>query len=109
VFALDPPDTREFDKQVDAGAQEILMEGFRLQDEFNALRSRLPPMDHPLRLRLPCEPRLSELSATELDLLQDVLNAPTLGAVFDTVHGTDLDAARSIATLVQRGYLETAG
>ncbi|MEP7049851.1 MAG: DUF4388 domain-containing protein [Pseudomonadota bacterium] len=109
VFALDPPDTREFDAQVEASAQEILMEGFRLQDEFNALRSRLPPMAQALRLKAPCEPKLSELSATELDLLQDVLNAPTLGAVFETTHGMDLDAAKSIATLVQRGYLETVG
>ncbi len=107
VFALDPPDTREFDAPVDSSAQEILMEGFRLQDEFNALRSRLPPLEQALRLKVPCEPKLSELSATELDLLQDVLNAPTLGAVFDTIHGTDLDAAKTIGSLVQRGYLET--
>src|SRR5882724_7044540 len=45
MFALDPPDTREFDNPVDASAQEILMEGFRQQDEFNALRTRLPPLD----------------------------------------------------------------
>src|SRR5215203_3786103 len=30
-FALDPPDTREFDAGIDVSAQEVLMEGFRQQ------------------------------------------------------------------------------
>jgi pSer/pThr/pTyr-binding forkhead associated (FHA) protein len=109
VFALDPPDTREFEAAVDSSAQEILMEGFRLQDEFNALRSRLPPLDKPVRLRVPLEPKLSALSSSDLDLLQDALNAPSLEALFDAVTGTDLDAGKAIASLVQRGYLESAG
>jgi hypothetical protein len=109
VFALDPPDTREFDQPVDASAQEILMEGFRQQDEFNAIRSRLPPMDKQVRLRVPLEPKLSELTPSELDLLQLVVNAPTLDGVFDTATGTDLDAAKAVVSLVQRGYLESGG
>ena len=107
VFALDPPDTREFDSPVDSSAQEILMEGFRQQDEFNALRSRLPPLDQQLRLKVPLEAKLRELNPAELDLIQEVVSAPSLEAVFDTAKGTDLDAAKSIVSLVQRGYLES--
>jgi len=109
VFALDPPDTREFEHPVDAGAQEILMEGFRQQDEFNALRARLPALELRMGLRLPLEPKLRELSPEELDLLQAVINAPSLAAVFDAVSMTDLDAGKAIITLVQRGYLEPVG
>ncbi|HEY1536994.1 MAG TPA: DUF4388 domain-containing protein [Polyangiaceae bacterium] len=107
VFALDPPDTREFDSPVDSSAQEILMEGFRQQDEFNALRSRLPPLDQRLRLKVPLEAKLRELNPAELDLIQEVVSAPSLEAAFDTAKGTDLDAAKSIVSLVQRGYLES--
>jgi hypothetical protein len=109
VFALDPPDTREFESPVDSSAQEILMEGFRQQDELNALRSRLPPLDQQLRLKVPLGAKLRELSPAELDLIQEVVSAPSLAAVFDTATGTDLDAAKSIVSLVQRGYLESVG
>jgi len=109
MFALDPPDTREFENPVDASAQEILMEGFRQQDEFNALRGRLPALDLRLGLKMPLEPKLNELSPTELDLLQSVINAPALEAVFDTVPGTDLEAGQAILSLIQRGYLEPVG
>ena len=107
VFALDPPDTREFDNPVDASAQEVLMEGIRQQDEFNALRGRLPALDTQLRLKLPLEPKLHDLSPTELDLLQTVLNSSALEVVFDAVKGTDLETGQAILSLVQRGYLES--
>jgi hypothetical protein len=83
------------------------MEGFRQQDEFNALRSRLPPLDQRLRLKVPLEAKLRELNPAELDLIQEVVSAPSLEAAFDTAKGTDLDAAKSIVSLVQRGYLES--
>ena len=107
VFALDPPDTREFENPVDCSAQEILMEGIRQQDEFNALRARLPALDMPLRLKLPLEPRLTALAPAELDLLQTVLNSSAVEVVFDAVSGTDLETGQAIVSLVQRGYLET--
>jgi pSer/pThr/pTyr-binding forkhead associated (FHA) protein len=109
MFALDPPDTRQFENPVDASAQEILMEGFRQQDEFNALRGRLPALELRLGLKMPLEPKLSELSASELELLQNAINAPSVEAVFDTVTGTDLEAAQAVLALLQRGYLEPVG
>jgi hypothetical protein len=107
-FALDPPDSRKFDSPVDASAQEILMEGIRQQDEFNALRSRLPALDSALRLNLPLEPKLSELNPVQLDVLQAVLNSSSLDVVFDSVPSTDLEAGQAILHLMQRGYLVSA-
>jgi pSer/pThr/pTyr-binding forkhead associated (FHA) protein len=109
VFALDPPDTREFENPVDASAQEILMEGFRQQDEYNQLRGRLPALELRLGLKMPLEPKLQELSPTELDLLQAAINAPSVEAVFDGAAGTDLEAAQALLALLQRGYLEPVG
>jgi len=104
-FALDPPDSRKFENPVDASAQEILMEGIRQQDEFNALRDRLPASDASLRLNLPLEPKLRELSPVQLDVLQAVLNSPSVDVVFDSVPSTDLETGQAILFLVQRGYL----
>jgi pSer/pThr/pTyr-binding forkhead associated (FHA) protein len=109
VFALDPPDAREFDDPVDVSAQEILMEGLRQQDEFNVVRGRLPALELRLGLKMPLEPKLHDLSATELDLVQSAINAPSVEAVFDTVSGTDLEAAQAVLALIQRGYLEPVG
>lgn len=106
VFALDPPDTREFDDPVDASAQEILMEGFRQQDEFNNMRSRLPALDSRLTLKLPLEARLTDLAPPELDLLQATLNAASIEILFDSVPGSDLDTGQAVLDLIKRGYLE---
>lgn len=106
MFVLDPPDTREFEHPIDASAQEILMEGIRQQDEFNAMRGRLPELNAPLRLKLPLEPKLRELKPEDLDLLQVVIGSPSLEVVFDAVSGTDLETGHAILSLMQRGYLE---
>jgi hypothetical protein len=108
VFALDPPDSRQFENPVDSSAQEILMEGIRQQDEFNALRGRLPSLETRLFLKLPLEPKLHDLNPGELDLLQVVINSASLDLVFDAVKGTDLETGQAILSLVQRGYLEPA-
>ena len=107
-FALDPPDSRKFENPVDASAQEILMEGIRQQDEFNALRGRLPALESSFRLNLPLEPKLRELSPVQLDVLQGVLNTASLEAVFDAVSSTDLEVGQAVLFLVQRGYLVAA-
>ena len=107
MFVLDPPDPREFENAVDSSAQEILMEGIRQQDEFNALRGRLPALTARLHLKLPLEPKLHDLAPAELDLLQTVLNAPALDVVFDAVPGTDLETGQAVLSLMQRGYLES--
>jgi pSer/pThr/pTyr-binding forkhead associated (FHA) protein len=109
LFALDPPDVREFDHPVDVSAQEILMEGLRQQDEFNALCARLPALERRLVLKLPLEPPLHELCSAELQLLQSALNAPSLALLFEEAASSELESAGAVLALVQRGYLEPAG
>ena len=106
MFALDPPEAREFESSVDCSAQEILMEGIRQQDEFNAMRARLPALDSRLVLKQPLEVKLRDLNPTELDLLQAVLTSPSLEVVFDAVSTTDLETGQAVQSLIQRGYLE---
>src|SRR2546421_8752403 len=54
---------------------------------------------------MPLSPKLRELSADELDLLQLVHNYGVVQAVLDRAGGSDLEVARRIAALIERGYL----
>jgi hypothetical protein len=106
-FALDPPDTRAFDDGVDVSAQEVLMEGFRQQDELGQLRSKLPGAGR-FVLKLPLAQHLRELEDSDLDTLEAALSAEGLEAFLDAAPGPDLEAAEALLSLVQRGYLKPA-
>ena len=105
-FALDPPDTRELEGAIDVSAQEVLMEGFRQQDELGQLRGRLGAGR--MVLKLPLTQHLRELDDADLDLLEAALSAESLDAYLDAVAGPDLEAAQALLSLVQRGYLRPA-
>jgi pSer/pThr/pTyr-binding forkhead associated (FHA) protein len=106
-FALDPPDTREFDAGIDVSAQEVLMEGFRQQDELGQLRGKLGGGGR-MVLKLPLTQHLRELEDTDLDLLEAALSADGLDSFLDAVPGPDLESAQGLLSLVQRGYLKPA-
>ncbi len=108
MFQLDPPDARKFDNPLDAQVQEILMEALRQQDEFNAIRGRLPEDDVPLVLCVPLEPALSALEAEELDALQLAINSPDFGAVMDQSPVSDLQTCQVVLKLINKGYLAAA-
>ena len=107
-FELDPPAEQEFAEPMNMSVQEGLMEGFRQQDELNALLDRLPPVESRLILRTPLEAPLHELEPTHLDLLQTALNSPTLASLFDRSKVTDLQTAEIVQSLIKRGYLQVA-
>jgi hypothetical protein len=106
-FALDPPDTRELSGAIDVSAQEVLMEGFRQQDELGQLRHRFPG-DGRVVLKLPFTQHLRELDDADLDLLEAALSAASLEAFLDAAPGPDLEAAQALVSLMQRGYLKPA-
>jgi len=106
-FELDPPDeARTFDEPLDATAQEVLMEGFRQQDELNELRPKLPALTARLVLRTPLEAPLHQLEPKHLDILQIALNSPSVEVLFDRAPTLDLDTAKILQSLMKRGYLQ---
>lgn len=107
LFALDPPHAREFEAGIDVSAQEVLMEGFRQQDELGQLRTRLPGEGR-FALKLPLSSHLRELEDAELDTLEAALEAQSLEDFLDAAPGPDLQAAQALLALVQRGYLKPA-
>jgi hypothetical protein len=105
LFELDPPESRTFDKPLDATAQEVLMEGFRQQDELGVLLPKLPSLESRLTLRTPLEAPLHELEPKHLDVLQQALNSSSFEALLDRTTLTDLEAVEVVAALIKRGYL----
>jgi pSer/pThr/pTyr-binding forkhead associated (FHA) protein len=105
-FALDPPDTREFEAGIDVSAQEVLMEGFRQQDELGQLRAKLPADGGRFVLKLPLVSHLRELEDADLDTLEAALSAVNFDAFLDAAPGPDLEAAQALLSLIQRGYLK---
>jgi len=108
-FELEPPRQSSFDETVDASVQEVLMEGFRLQDEFAQLREKLPPMTSRIILRTPLVAPLHELEPAHLDVLQQSLNAPNLAVLFERSKNPELQTAEILLSLIERGYLTAVG
>lgn len=107
-FELDPPDTRTFDDAIDVSAQEVLMEGFRQQDELTQIKDKLPPPEARFVLATPLEASLGELGTRQLDVLQRAINSPNLQAVFDSGPLGDLEIAQIVVELLERKYLRRA-
>jgi pSer/pThr/pTyr-binding forkhead associated (FHA) protein len=108
LFELNPPDQRTFEDPLDASVQEILMEGFRQQDELNQLLGNLPKLGQRLILRTPLEAPLHELEPEHLDVLQQALNSASLQVLMDRTKQTDLQTAQIVRSLIDRGYLTAA-
>lgn len=104
-FALDPPDGRAFQDPLDLGATEVLMEGFRQLDELGTLRERLPPHDAALTLPKTLPGRLRELAPEDLDWMEVALRGRTFGGALDVAAGSDLETARALLSLMERGWL----
>lgn len=106
TFELEPPAEGEPPNAVDITAQEVLMEGIRQMDELNAIQHKLPPPEASVRVKLPLVPALRELGPEELDVFQVALNTQSVGDLFDASPSTDLDTAKALLVLLERGYLE---
>jgi hypothetical protein len=83
--------------------EHLIMDAMQQGDEL--ARGALPAPTAALGIAMPLSPRLRELSSEELDLLQLVHNYGIVQAVLDRAAGSDLEVARKLASLVQRGYL----
>jgi len=108
LFSLDPPENRSFPKVLDLGATEVLMEGFRQQDEINALGDRVPEARAPLLVAKQPPGRLRDLSPEDLDTLELALRGRTLEGVLDLSPRSDVDTAREIIALINKGWLTTS-
>jgi hypothetical protein len=109
VFELEPHDATRYKGALDAAVPEVLMEVLRQQDEMSTVKEKLPPLEAALQLKTPMAAPLNELEPRQLDVLQMALNCPNVSTLFERSKYSDLDTARVLAELLQRGYLQVAG
>lgn len=105
-FELEPPETRKMEGAVDMSIQEVLMEAFRLQDEFSTVRENFPPLDSRLSLKTPLVAPLHELDTRHLEILQTALNCPNVQALLERSNESDVDTAKIVLELIDGGYLQ---
>jgi pSer/pThr/pTyr-binding forkhead associated (FHA) protein len=105
VFDLEPPDETSFPNEIDVSVPELLMEGLRQLDEFNAIKHKLPDLRTKIGIPPLLNPPLRDLSQEELDVLQLAHNWGTLESVLNKSLAIDLDTAQLLATLLHKKYL----
>jgi hypothetical protein len=93
---------------MDESTEALLMEGMRQLDEYRVHLDKLPPLTATLAVPRPLEPKLRDLQPDELDVFQSVLEAGTIGALFDKSPLTDLVLAEKLRTLLDKGYVTAA-
>jgi pSer/pThr/pTyr-binding forkhead associated (FHA) protein len=107
-FELEPPDERAVLEEIQDSTEALLMEGMRQLDEFRALSPKLPQLSAKVAVPRPLMPRLRELKPEELDLFQGAMAGDSVQGLLDGARQTDLQAAQSLLSLLERGYIVTA-
>jgi pSer/pThr/pTyr-binding forkhead associated (FHA) protein len=105
TFELEPSVELQVMEEVQESTEALLMEGVRQLDEFRNLQKSLPPLGSPLAVPTPLAGKLRELSPSELDTFQLVLDHGQLQKVLDNFPGTDLDAAQNLISLMKREFV----
>ncbi|HEY3357365.1 MAG TPA: DUF4388 domain-containing protein [Polyangia bacterium] len=108
TFELGPPDERNVLNEIQESTEALLMEGMRQLDEMRRMETDLPPREAVVRLVVPLQARLRDLSPEELDVLQAAIDIGQVGAVLDQAGQSDLKASEALLSLIQRGYLAPA-
>ncbi|MFC1610182.1 FHA domain-containing protein [Myxococcota bacterium] len=96
----------QFKETFQESTESILIEALRQTDEIRRMMPELPPLDTKLELCIPMTPKLSALSASEIDTVQLVLNFNKVKAIIDKTVGTDHEAITNIHKLLREGYIE---
>lgn len=105
TFELEPSVEMQVMEEIQESTEGLLMEGVRQLDEFRNLQKSLPPLGSPLAVPTPLAGKLRELTPSELDTFQLVLDHGQLQKVLDNFPGTDLDAAQNIISLMKREFV----
>jgi hypothetical protein len=89
--------------EIQETTEALVMEAIQQQDEL--ARGTLPAPTAAIGIAMPLTPRLRDLNPEELELVQLVHNYGVVQAVLDRGNGSDLEVARMLASLLERGYL----
>jgi Domain of unknown function (DUF4388)/Inner membrane component of T3SS, cytoplasmic domain len=89
--------------EIAEGTEQLVMEAMHQSDELT--RGNLPAATAAIGIAMPLTPKLRDLPADELDLVQLVHNYGVVQAVLDRANGSDLEVSQKLFALIQRGFL----
>jgi hypothetical protein len=104
-FELTPSAGELVESQITEPFEALLIDGLRQLDELRALEPRLPPRDACLAPPTPLDLPLRALAPAELDVFQLALGGAQVQSILDRSGATDLETARALKALVEKGYL----
>ncbi len=104
-FELTPSAGELVESQITEPLEALLIDGLRQLDELRALEPSLPPGEARLGPPVPLDPPLRALAPAELDVFQLALCGADVQSIFDRSAATDLETARALKALVEKGYL----
>jgi hypothetical protein len=94
--------------RLDIDIAELLVDMRGKMNELDLIRQRLPLPREALAIARPLLPPLTALDESHLSLLQLAHNAGRLERILDESEATDLEVARRLSELLDRGYLRRA-
>jgi len=98
---LPPPSVEE-----DVGP--LLMDGIRQLDEWREASARIPRLEAKVEVAQPLPVKLRDLTPDELDVLQAAMQGGTIQSILDRAPEPDVDLAKAIGQLLERGYLRVS-
>lgn len=102
TFYMEPAEDGTLPQRVELSCEGALMEGLRTLDEVN--RVELPPMESRISLSRPLTAKLRDLTPEQLDVFQGAIEQTTIEAVFNNCPVDDIEIAKSLAVLIEKGY-----
>ncbi len=104
-FALEPPRETDFDEEMDAATEALLMEGMRQLDEIAHLGADVPAYGAALELNRPVVPPLRSLTPELLDTIQIIHNCEVVEDILNASLATDLETLTDVAYLLRNDYV----
>jgi len=104
-FELVPPPTPPLPGAIEEDVGPLLMEGIRQLDEWREASARIPRLEAKVEVAQPLPVKLRDLTADELDVLQAAMQGGTIQSILDRATEPDVDLAKAIGSLLERGYL----
>jgi Domain of unknown function (DUF4388)/FHA domain len=102
-FAAQDGDLPPLQHEIAEPTEHLIMEAIQQAEELAS--GSFPAPTAAVGIAMPLSPSLRALAPLELDLLQLVHNYGVVQAVLDRAPGSDLEVARQLRSLMERGYL----
>ncbi|MEO1270212.1 MAG: FHA domain-containing protein [Myxococcota bacterium] len=108
TFALNEAPDEQFNHELEASTEAMMMEGMRQLDEIRNLGADIPPLEANLYIEQPLIPPLRALTPELLDTLQLIHNYVEVEAILNRSLASDLETLQDIIYLMRNEYVRIA-